>query len=217
MEDKHGWKILEQCLEQGDGPAWTAFLERFEPPLRWGIHRALRGLGVEGDRRDLAADLLQECYCKILVRERRVLRMCRERDDKALNAFFARLAERCTRDSLRARWTEKRGSRGGVVDVGGDIESLAVSRNEPSPEDRALMKEARSRLLATCRSAAGARQRERNYKVLVMAFLEGLSSREIASRFAGRLSLTCIDSLVYRARRRLREQGVMLGERRAVA
>ena len=79
------------------------------------------------------------------------------------------------------------------------------------------MKEARSRLLATCRSAAGARQRERNYKVLVMAFLEGLSSREIASRFAGRLSLTCIDSLLYRARRRLREQGVMLGERRAVA
>ena len=60
MEDKHGWQIVEQCLEQADGPAWTVFLERFEPPLRWGIHRALRGLGVEGDRRDLAADWIRE-------------------------------------------------------------------------------------------------------------------------------------------------------------
>jgi DNA-directed RNA polymerase specialized sigma24 family protein len=216
--DRHsGWQILEQCLEQADGPAWTAFIERFGPALRWGIQRALRGLGFDGDRRDLAADLLQECYCKILARERRVLQMCRERDEKSLTAFFARLAERCTRDSLRARWAEKRGSRNGLIDLGGDLEDLIAAQAQPSPEDRTLMKEARSRLLETCRSAAGNRKTERNYEVLVMAFLEGLSSREISSRFAGRLSLTCIDSVVYRARRRLLKEGVTLGERRAVA
>ncbi len=217
MDDHSGWQILERCLDPADEAAWKALIERFEPPLRWGIHRALRGLGFNGDRYDLAADLLQECYCKILARERRVLRMCRERDENALNAFFARLGERCARDGLRARWALKRGSRAGIVELGESIEDLAVARTEPSPEDRALMKEAQSRLLATCRTAAGSRKSERNYRVLVMAFLEGLSSREISSRFAGQLSLTCIDSVVYRARRRLLKQGVRLGERRAMA
>ena len=80
-----------------------------------------------------------------------------------------------------------------------------------------MIAEARAALLFRCLSAAGGRERKRNYRVLVLAFLEGLSSREISRRFGGRLSLTCIDSVVYRARKRLLEQGVDLGRRRAVA
>lgn len=216
MEHECGWQILKRCQEEADGPAWTAFIERFEPVLRWGIRRTLAGLGFDGDRREFAADLLQECYCKILSGERRVLRLCRERDERAIDAFLARLAERCTRDSLRAVWTQKRGRRA-LVDLSCDLEDLPIVGSEPSPEDSALMKEARSKLLETCRRAAGVRQRERDTRVLAMAFLEGLSSREIARRFAGRLSLTCIDSVVYRARRRLRREGVVLRQRRAVA
>jgi DNA-directed RNA polymerase specialized sigma24 family protein len=217
MEDNGGWQIVRRCVAEANGPAWTAFVERFEPALDRGIRRGLYRLGFEGDRRDLAADLLQECYCKILARERRILEMCRERDEAALDAFFGRLAERCARDCLRARWSQKRGRRGTTVAFALECETLALATTEPSPEERALIQEARSRLLEACRLAAGARQRERNTKVLMMAFLEGLSSREIASRFAGRLSLACIDSVVYRARRRLRQLGGRLVERRAIA
>ena len=216
MEDKSGWRILERCLKDSDDLAWTQFVQRFEPAFRWGIHRAFRSLGFEGDRQDLAADLLQDCYCKVLARERRVLGTLRERDGRALDAFFTKLAERCTRDRLRALWSKKRGSRRELVDLH-SVAEHALAATSPSPEEQALMKEARSRILASCRRAAGARQPERNTRVLAMAFLEGLSSREIAKRFAGRLSRTCIDSVIYRARRRLREQGLALGQRRAIA
>lgn len=216
MEDRNGWQIVNACSKQANGQAWSAFVARFEPALRRGVHRALQSVGFDGDRSDLAADLVQDCYCKILSRERRVLTMCRERDERALDAFFARLAERCTRDNLRARWTKKRGSRRKAVELG-EIEHLAVQVSEPSAEERLLMKEKRRQLLATCRRAAGGRQRERNTKVLVLAFLEGLSSREIAARFAGHMSRTCIDSVVYRARQRLRKFGLVLGQRRATA
>lgn len=217
MEDRCGWQILERCRDDGDDAAWNDFVERFEPALRRGILCALRRLGYAGDRKDLSADILQECYCKLLARDRRALRLCRERHEGAIEAFLARLAERCARDNLRARWSQKRGSRTPAVDLSVDLVDLVIAGSEPSPEDRALMNEARSRLLETCRLAAGARRRERDTKVLAMAFLEGLSSREIASRFAGRLTRTCIDSVVSRARRRLLKQGVTLGERRAVA
>ena len=217
MDNSNGWQIVKKCLESADEPAWVAFVDRFEPALVWGIRRALNGLGYAGNPRDVMADLLQESYCKILARERRILRMCRERDDRALNAFFARVSERCARDSFRARWADKRGSRGGVVAWSEVVESRVAARTESSPETRLLLDEARSTLLDRCHKAAGGRQRARNFKVLALAFLEGLSSREIAERFAGRLSRSCIDSVVYRARRRLLEEGATLGDRQAMA
>ncbi len=217
MNDQNGWQIVDGCLQAADETAWTAFVERFEPALIWGIRRALRSLGCERNRDDLVADLLQESYCKILARERRILRMCRERDGRALDAFFGRVGERCARDSFRARWADKRGSRNRVVAWSDAVEDRVVAASSSSPEERLLMSEARSKLLDKCRRAAGDRKRERNFRVLVMAFLEGLSSREIAERFAGRLSRTCIDSVVYRARRRLLKEGSVLGDRRAVA
>lgn len=216
MDDQDGWKIVESCRQEANGPAWTAFVDRFEPSLLKGIRRALRGLGFRGNPADVTADLLQETYCKILARERRVLGLCRERDARALDAFFAQLADRTTRDSFRALWAEKRGH-DLLTPWNQVIESRIAERAASSPEARLLLIEARDRLLEKCRRAAGVKQPERNFRVLALAFVEGLSSREIAQRFAGRLSRTCIDSLVYRARRRLIKEGGELGPRRALA
>ncbi|MFQ5526852.1 MAG: RNA polymerase sigma factor [Thermoanaerobaculia bacterium] len=217
MDNPSGWQIVQRCLQTADGPAWGAFVERFETPMVWGIQRALRSLGFRGRPRDVIGDLLQECYCRILARDRRTLKLCRERKEPALDAYFARVAERSTRDSFRARWAEKRGSRDLVVGWNEVVEDRHAASGESSPEDRLLIREARSKLLETCHRAAGSRKRERNFRVLVLAFLEGLSTREIAEQFAGRLSRSCIDSLVYRARRRLLKEGVVLGNRGAVA
>ena len=203
MDNQNGWQIVKQCRQVADEAAWKAFVARFEPALVWGIQRALRGLGYEGSRKDVVPDLLQECYCRILSRNRRTLALCRERNDRALDAFFARVGERCTRDHFRSRWADKRGSRDRVVAWSEVVEVRLVGRSGSSPEVQLLIGEARSTLLEKCRRAAGGRQPERNFKVLVLAFLEGLSSREIAERFAGGLTRACIDSLVYRARRRL--------------
>lgn len=217
MDNRNGWEIVERCLHAADESAWTRFVDRFEPALVWGIQRALRSLGYRGRPRDEVADLLQECYCRILERDRRPLRLCRERDDRALNAFFARLAERATRDAFRSRWAEKRGSRDGVVAWNEVVEDRLTDDRDASPEERILAREARAGLLEKCRRAAGRKQPQRNFRVLAMAFIGGLTTREIAERFAGRLSYTCIDSLVYRARRRLLKEGVVLGDRGAMA
>ena len=216
MDNRDGWKIVKNCAQVADGPAWGGFVNRFEPALVRGIHRGLRGLGFRGNPRDVTADLLQESYCKILARERRVLRLCREPDDRALDAFFARMAERCTRDFFRARWAEKRGN-DRLTSWSDAVENRVAARPVSSPEARLLLREAHAALLHKCRRAAGTKKPDRNFRVLVLAFVEGLSSREIAERFAGRLSRTCIDSLVYRARRRLLKEGSELGRRSAVA
>ena len=217
MEENRGWKIVQRCLHNNDEQAWTAFRDRFEPALLAGVRRVVRSLGTGRNQADAIADLLQEAYCRLLSRDRRVLELCRERDERALDAFFSRVAERSARDSYRSRWAQKRGSRDRVVAWSDVVEDRAAAVGQVSPEGRLLLEEARAGLLEKCRQAAGSRQRERNFRVLALAFLEGLSSREIAERFAGRLSRTCIDSVVYRARQRLLKEGVVLGDRKAMA
>lgn len=223
MDHKSGWKIVERCFIEGDSSAWEAFVERFDRALRWGIGRVLghfgdgRGGSAIPAREDSARDVLQECYFKLLSDDRRILGLCRERDDKALNAYFARLGERCARDFVRSRGAQKRGY-DCQVSLADLREELIPTRVAESPEAGALLKEARAELLQRCRKAAGRKQRERNYRILVMAFLEGLTSKEISERLAGRVSHTSIDSLVYRARQRLeRSDGTGFVYRRAVA
>lgn len=216
MEKKTNWEIVQRCRTSTDQEAWEEFVDRFESALRGGIFRAFRSLSVRGDYSDRQADLLQDCYCKLLDRECRILNLCRESHDGALWKFFVTLGERVARDAFRAQAAEKRGGEQ-VLRLEGFAAAIDPADPGQSPERAALAREAEADLVARCRRAAGRRQSERNFRVLLMAFLEGLTSREIARRLDGTLTPTSVDSLVYRARRRIEKSGRRLGPRRVAA
>ena len=101
----------------------------------------------------------------------------------AIGVYLSRVAERVTIDHLRAKSAEKRG--------GGKIESLetitesegerAWPVTEPRAEDRLLGRERMARFLGCCRRIVG-RRKESDLRILRLALLEGLTSREIGER-----------------------------------
>jgi DNA-directed RNA polymerase specialized sigma24 family protein len=80
-----------------------------------------------------------------------------------------------------------------------------------TPEELAILAEARRALVDRCRRLASAAMypddRQRNLRVLRWALVEGWSSQEIVRAEGGRIAVSTVDTLVHRARRRLARGG----------
>ena len=204
--------VIDRCVAGEGERAWEDFVGRFEPVLRRGVVSALNGTAKRWD--GLEEDLLQEVYCRLLEGGAQHLKRCRERDEVAIRAFLARLARNAAIDHLRWRRTVKRGRRSLVS---GDLAQRRfeqAANREPSAEDRLIMRQQGRSFLRACRRIGGCRTADRNVRVLALAFLGGLSSREIAQHLGRSLSPGSIDSLISRARKKLAAAGVALASRR---
>jgi len=120
-------------------------------------------------------------------------------------------------DQVRRRITAKRiaelPARGATTDFPHRLERLPD--RSPSPEDRLLARERRRQFLSLCgRHLRSRRLRRRDLEIVRLAWLEGLSSREIERRMGGRVEAASVDSLLSRLRRRLRATGCTVGSRR---
>jgi DNA-directed RNA polymerase specialized sigma24 family protein len=97
-----------------------------------------------------------------------------------------------------------------------DIERLAD--RSPNPEDRLLARERCRQFLRLCDRHLGSRRlRRRDLEIVRLAWLDGLSSREIAREMRGALDAASIDSLLHRLRRRMRATGNLVRSRRCMA
>jgi RNA polymerase sigma factor (sigma-70 family) len=166
---------------------------------------------------DQLEDLVQESYCRLLEKDSRILRRCRGAKEVSVGAYLSRVAESVAIDHLRASGAAKRG--GGRIE---SLESLMLMEGErscPVTEPRVVEgligREGVERFLACCRRIAG-RRKDRNVRIMRLALLEGLTSREISQRIGNLISPTGIDTLVHRARRRLVEEGILVPRRRPV-
>lgn len=214
MPEETARSVIERCAA-GDGAAWNEFVARFEGSLRRGVAIALTGR--RGHRRVQMEDLLQEVYYRLLEGRARRLRRCRERDETAIRAYLVRLARNVAIDYLRARRTVRRGRHHVLLQSpAGTGVDLAPDRR-PSIEDRLILRQQGRRFLRSCRRAAAGRSENRNVRILALAFLAGLTSREISRRLGLALSPGSIDSLISRARRKLEAEGVELVPRRPTA
>lgn len=208
-------ELLSACVRSRSNADWREFRRRFEPKLRSGIIAAFCRQGGRPGRETIE-DLVQETYCKLLERRGRVLSRCESNDDPAVAAYLGRVAERVALDYLRAEVAEKRG--------GGRIDSLEVITEREGEgrvlgtpaeaEDRVLTAESRRRFLDNCRRVAG-RSRERNLRILWLAFFEGLTSREISHQLGSLISPNGIDTMLHRARKRLASLGFSVPRRQA--
>lgn len=209
-------RILRACADGGSDRDWWDFQRLFEDWMVNGIRRAFRRAGRLPSADDVE-DLLQDTYCKLLEKNGRVLNRCTSDRELAIGVYLGRVAERTALDQLRAVAAQKRG--GGKVDSLESVNDRDGDRWWPTveadAERRILREELRERFLEACRRVAG-RSRERNVRILRLAFLDGLSSAEISRKLGDVISIAGIDTILHRARRRLAEQGFPCGRRRLI-
>ncbi|HEY4592235.1 MAG TPA: hypothetical protein VIJ61_07495 [Thermoanaerobaculia bacterium] len=187
--------------------SWEELVGRYGHHLhgqvRWSLYRA--GLSPEPDQ---VEDRVQEVYCRLLLGGTLLLRQFRRWSELQVVRYLRRTVRRVVCDEKRAARAVKRGA-GFEIALAGRLAGLAnrVVDSRGTPEELAILAEARRVLLARCRMVAAAAMcpddRQRNLRVLRWAFVEGWSSQEIVRAEGGRMAISSVDTLVHRARRRL--------------
>jgi len=187
--------------------SWEELVGRYGHHLRgqvrWSLYRA--GLSPEPDQ---VEDRVQEVYCRLLLGGTLLLRQFRRWSELQVVRYLGRTARRVVCDERRAARAVKRGA-GFEIALAGRLSGLAnrVVDSHGTPEELAILGEARRALLARCRLLAAAAMcpddRQRNLRVLCWALVEGWSSQEIVRAEGGRIAVSTVDTLVHRARRRL--------------
>ena len=215
MESGEARRVVRSCSRSTQSAAWENLVVRFGAKIRAGVVNGLVRSGIR-PRKEMVDDLAQDVYCKLLADGRRALRACCEASPQSIGAYLRRTAERVALDFARARGAVKRGgdllvSLQETVDCRGD---RALPVTPPTAEHRLLVEEEKKEFLGRCRSVVRGRHPQRDYKVLQLAYVEGLSSREIAGCIG--LSTNGVDSILYRSRQRLAEQGIVVPSRGAL-
>ncbi|HSS77438.1 MAG TPA: hypothetical protein VLV54_11915 [Thermoanaerobaculia bacterium] len=200
--------------------SWEELVSRYghhlQGQVRWWLYRA--GLQPEQDQ---VEDRVQEVYCRLLLGGTVLLRQFRRWSEVQVVRYLRRTAQRVVCDERRAANAVKRGA-GFQIALAGRLGELAnrVADSRGTPEEIAIVSEARRVLLARCRLLASAamypEDRQRNLRVLRWALIEGWSSQEIVRAEGGLLAVSTVDTLVHRARRRLAGSADLPGRRGAV-
>ena len=198
-----------------DAESWEAFVEAYGPMLRSSIRMAFYRCGAPFTEHDVE-EAEQEVYCRLLEQGRRRLRQFRGRSEAQARKFLRRVSWSVVVDSLRRGAAQKRGgSRHREATFVAQESVLFLLSASSTPESEALRRERCRLLLERCRRIASrGLHGRRNLQILHWAVVEGHSSREIARQLGFQLSVSAIDSVVYRMRRALANEGLELPERR---
>jgi RNA polymerase sigma factor (sigma-70 family) len=223
MQTQTAKELMDRCARGPESAAWERFVERYGQAIEDGVRRALRRAGGarrRGGRRtasgagrigdlpaDFQDDMVQECYCRLLEGGHRRLSGFRGYDEPEARAWLARLAERCTRDRLRAARAHKRGGRRLSTRL---REAAAVADPFGSPERRAIGRQELTGFVRICHRFT---RSPRDARVLRLIFLAGYTSGEVSQATRGELTPSSVDSLVHRFRRRLEADGVEVPRR----
>jgi len=197
-----------------DPAGWDRLVRRHGRRVTAAVRRVLcrthgRALPEEVD------DLVQEVWYRLLERCGPGLGPLGRLDEARTGAYLVRVARNAAADRLRCETTAKRGHGWLRADGrGGTAEAELLPDPAPSPEDRLLARERRSRFRATCRRIVPAGRRgARDAAIAERALVDGWSSRRIARALGGELTASSVDSVVHRMRAGLAREGIELPRR----
>ena len=186
--------------------AWEDLFHRHAGRVRCAVRNALRARGERLDP-DRVEDLEQEVWCRLLERQRLERTGPRREAEGETANYLRRVALTVVVDALRSENAVRRRPPASVaLDVVGP--QLADWRG--CPERRLLARESLRRYFALCRDLLGARAGASQIGLLRLAWVVGHSSRAIVARLGAGWTVSGVDSLLFRLRRRLRDLGERL-------
>ncbi len=190
---------------------WERLVERHGAGMRKRVRRVLMGVGVR-PLADQVEEVVQEVYCRLLAGGGRRLRGCRAGDEEKMGAYLGRVAERVALDQVRTAGAAKRGG-GKMVEVGPEEVAERAADPGASPEERLLAAERRREFLRRCLAVARPGRARREARIATLALVDGWTSAEIAAAAGDGMTAGSVASVVYRIRRGLLAQGLVVPAR----
>jgi len=199
--------LLRECGQRlTDIDLWNEFQKRFQRRIFLYLLRACRvSRGQQDEVREVVLDLAQEVYVRLVQNDGRILRSFRGQTEFAVKAFLARVATSVVADHFRYQMAEKRQAQVISIDharevvensrvTGGDLDEKAIGAVLSWIDiDRVL------------RSDEDRRNAARNFLIFKLHYIDGFTSAEL-SEFPGfALSVSGIEAVLNRIRKRLRQ------------
>lgn len=206
------WALLRDCTAGPGDAAWSELARRCGPRLAAEVRRLSRRAGAAAEPAAVE-DLVQEIYCRLLACWRRPCRRFRGSTDAEAAAFLRRVAASVVLDRRREAFAEKRGGGRQATQLGELVQSVPAHAAE-QPDAELRDREARRLFLLRCRAVLGRRASRSTLRVVELALLDGLSTREIVARLPAGPKASGVNSVIFRLRRRFAREGVAVPRRK---
>jgi RNA polymerase sigma-70 factor (ECF subfamily) len=193
-----------------DDSAWEEFVTRYNRRVSLYVTRACRYSGWSSDDRgDLARDLMQEVYVRLIADECHALKAWRGESEEALLAYLARVVHAVACDALRRERSRKRAVNllsleGSPSDDGPSLADVLPATEWTAPDRMLAERLAPVRLRAALDSLHGGRNGARDALIFQLHVLDGLTASEIANLPGIGMQVPSVESVLRRTRERLR-------------
>jgi RNA polymerase sigma factor (sigma-70 family) len=201
--------LVSACCRMDDG-AWEEFVARYNRRVSLYVTRACRFPGwSRDDRSDLARDLIQEVYVRLLADGCRALRVWRGESEEAFLGYLARVVHAVACDALRRERSLKRSVNLVPLDAmptcdGPSLADVLHAADANSPDRMLAERLAPVRLRAALDSLYSGPNASRNALIFQLHVLDGLTASEIAGLPGIGMQVPSVESVLRRTRERLR-------------
>jgi RNA polymerase sigma factor (sigma-70 family) len=193
-----------------DTDAWDEFVSRFNRLISFYVIRAspyVAGSGVE--RKEIARDLVQEVYSRLLASDCRVLKAWRGDTELSFKSYLASVAHAVACDAVRRDRRKKRSAHlvsldAPVPETGTPLGDTLPASDASSPDRVFAERLAPERLRETLASMSGPNA-ARNAVIFQLHVIDGLTASEIAAMPGFQLQVPAVETILRRTRERLKQ------------
>lgn len=208
-------QLIRQCAGgEEETETWYRFFERLRPRIQGVLKVTLQSNG-HFPTRMLVEDLEQEVYCRLLERDRAVLRRFRGATQGEAGEYLNRVVRSVALDYLIHARASKRTPPPELV-VQGKKEKpwIPYACNlvfRVAPERFFLRRDALRRFWSVCARVVGSVNTAEKLKVLRQAWIEGMSTRDMVEASRGRWTVESLGVFLQETEQQLRKLGILVG------
>ena len=198
--------LLRECGHRlTDIDLWDEFQKRFQRRIFLYLLRACRvSRGQQDEVREVVLDLAQEVYVRLVQNDGRILRSFRGQTEFAVKAFLARVATSVVADHFRYQMAEKRQAQ--VISIDHAREVVENSRIAGADLDEKTIGAVLSWIDVdrVLKNDEDRRHAARNLLIFKLHYIDGFTAAELAEFPGFSLSVSGIEAVLNRIRKRLR-------------
>jgi len=208
-------QLLARCsIRPIDEDAWQEFVRRYHNTIRTAVLKTFRGKSKEEIERreqfpdDMAEDLVQAVYCRLVDNRSQALQRFKGRHDNSIYQYLMMISVNVVRDHFREMKALKRPKITYSLDEILTTDSTALHaerrRIEVVSESRGEPPYTMDEIENALRKAVGWRNRDRDVLIFKLYYIEGLTLDEIINLLQLGITAVGVNSILNRIARRMR-------------